>query len=380
VRANGSVAITPDLSPPADAAGSIELATANPPVVNGQDKADLEIFFSDAGLVLGDLDALAFAWRRSSASTVPAHLSPVLRLYFQTAGGQQGMLIWEAVYQTQYGGAMPTDVWVDEDVLGGRFWMRAFGPSRTIDVYNLTLAGWIASGAVSDGADTGWDIDADTRVIGLGVGFGSGWGGGEFHGFVDTVTLGFAGLETTWDFDFVDSLLCPGVPADTCMGGAAPERAVLSMRDHATNAARDRLRFRSRRGEAVEVADFGDPTVDTDYQLCVYRVGPGGTELIADPLAPAGEGWKAKRNGFRYKQRADANADGLRKIRLRAGPDGKSRIAVKGKGELLALPALPIAEDDALMVQLHNGAGACWEASFDAPRANTSTLYRSRGQ
>ncbi|MGH2901209.1 MAG: hypothetical protein ACRDMZ_21210, partial [Solirubrobacteraceae bacterium] len=188
VRTNGAIAITTASSPPGDGGGSIQMDTVNPPIVNGQDKADFEIFFSDTGLTLGDLSALAFAWQRASTSTVPAHLSPVLRIAFQTAGGQQGLLIWEAVYQTQYGGAMPTDVWVDEDVRGGRFWMRAYGPSRTIDVYNLTLADWIAAGAVSDGADTGWDIDADTRVIGLSVGFGSGWGGGEFHGFVDDVT------------------------------------------------------------------------------------------------------------------------------------------------------------------------------------------------
>ena len=380
VRANGAIAITPASSPPGDGGGSIQMDTVNPPIVNGQDKADLEIYFADPGLTLGDLTSLAFAWQRASTSTVPVHLSPVLRVAFQTAGGQQGLLIWEAVYQTQYGGAMPTDVWVDEDVIGGRFWMRAFGPSRTIDVYNLTLAGWIAAGAVSDGVDTGWDIDADTRVVGVGVGFGSGWGGGEFHGFVDAVTLGFAGLETIWDFDFVNSLLCPAIPSDTCAGGTAPERAVLSMRNHATNAARDRLRFKSRRGESVDFADFGDPRVDTDYQLCVWSDGPGGTTLIADPEAPAGEGWKARRNGFRYKQPDGANPDGLRKIRLRAGEDGKSRIAVKGKGALLVLPTLPIAEDDAVVVQLHNSTGACWEASFDAPRENTSTLYRSRGE
>jgi len=305
----------------------------------------------------------------------------VLRIAFQTAGGQQGLLIWEAVYQTQYGGAMPSDVWVNENLLAGRFWMRAYGPSRTIDVYNLTLADWIAAGAVSDGADTGWDIDADTRVIGVNVGFGSGWGGGEFHGFVDEVTLGFAGVETIWDFDFVNSLLCPALPSNGCLGGGAPERAVLSMRDHATNDGRNRLRFISRRGDACDVSDFGDPLLDTDYQLCVWRVGPGGTTLVADPVAPAGEGWSAARDGFRFKQRVGENVDGLRKIRLHAGADGKARVRLQGKGALLALPALPIDAADMLVVQLHNGIGACWDASFDgSPRMNSATSYRSRGQ
>lgn len=381
VRANGAIAITTASSPPGDGGGSIQMDTVNPPIVSGQDKADFEIYFADTGLTLGNLTSLAFAWQRASTSTVPAHLSPVLRIAFETAGGQQGLLIWEAVYQTQYGGAMPTDVWVDENVLGGRFWMRAYGPSRTIDVYNLTLAGWIAAGAVSDGVDTGWNIDADTRVIGVNVGFGSGWGGGEFHAFVDQVTLGFAGDETTWDFDFVNSLLCPAVPAVDCFGGSAPERASLGLREHATNDARNRLRFISRRGDACDEADFGDPRVDTDYQLCVWSVGPGGTALIADPVAPAGAGWSTARNGFRFKQPVGENPDGLRKIRLRAGPAGEARVRVQGRGAALALPALPLDGADSLVVQLHNGLGTCWEASFDgAPRVNTPNVYRNRGQ
>jgi hypothetical protein len=380
VRANGSVAITADVSPPGDAAGSIELATANPPIVNGQDKADLEIFFSDPGLVLGDLDALAFAWRRSSASTVPAHLAPVLRITFQTAGGQQGLLVWEAVYQTQYGGAVPTDAWVDEDVLGGRFWMRAYGPGRTIDVYDLTLADWIAAGAVSDGVDTGWDIDADTRVIGLNVGFGSGWGGGDFLGWADQITLGFAAEETTWDFDFVASGLCPASPAATCRLGTTPRAAKLRFVDSAKDA-RDALRFASARGGATELAALGDPRVDTDYQLCVWTVGDGGPLLVADPLAPAGAGWSARKNGFRYKAAAGVNPDGIRKLRLRAGPDGKTRIRLRAKGSAVEKPALPLAEGDTAVAQLHNTLGECWEASFDEPPlANDARGVRFRGQ
>ncbi len=275
---------------------------------------------------------------------------------------------------------MPTDVWVDEDLLGGRFWMRAFGPSRTIDVYDLTLPDWIASGAVGDGADTGWDIDADTRVIGVNVGFGSGWGGGEFHGFVDEITLGFSGVETIWDFDFVNSLLCPALPADACVGSSRPRSATLSLRDPAANDARKRLRLVSRRSDAFDAAMLGDPRVDTDYQLCVWSEGPGGTALIADPVAPAGAGWSETRYGFRFRQRAGENADGLRKLRLRAGSAGRARFRVQGKGPLLALPALPRAMDETLVVQLHNALGSCWEASFDGtPQRNTSTLYRSRG-
>jgi hypothetical protein len=380
VRANGSVSIVPDVSPPGDVSGSIELATVNPPVVNGQDKADLEIFFSDTGLVLGDLSSLAFAWQRSSASTVPAHFSPVIRIYFQTAGGEQGLLIWEAVYQTNYGGAVPTDAWIDEDVLARRFWMRAFGPSRTIDVYNLTLADWIAAGAVSDGTDTGWDIDADTRVIGLSVGFGSGWGGGDFLAWVDEVTLGFGGDETTWDFDFVNSEICPALPPVGCHAGTVPSAARLRFQD-APNDLKDALRFSSPRGDATDLAELGDPTVDTDYQLCVWAVSGGEPMLVADPFVPAGAGWAAKKGGFRYKAAAGANADGVRRVRLRAGPDGKTRLKLRAKGAAVEKPALPLAEGDTAVVQLHNSLGACWETGFDeAPRANDARTLRLRGQ
>jgi hypothetical protein len=54
---------------------------------------------------------------------------------------------------------------------------------------------------------------------------------------------------------------------------------------------------------------------------------------------------------------------GLVKVQVKAGAAGRSKMAVKGKGENLpALPPLPLALPS--RVQLHAAGGACWEARY----------------
>ena len=53
--------------------------------------------------------------------------------------------------------------------------------------------------------------------------------------------------------------------------------------------------------------------------------------------------WRANASGFRYVDK-DLTPDGLLQVVLKAGPSGKAQIKVKGKGGLLGLPTLPIAD------------------------------------
>jgi hypothetical protein len=93
----------------------------------------------------------------------------------------------------------------------------------------------------------------------------------------------------------------------------------------------------------------------------------------------AGPGWKAGRKGPRYKGGSRA-AGGIAAVRLRAGAGATARIRVKGKGAALALPALPLAQDTAVTVQLLRDDGPeCWQAVFPGPaRRNTRTEFRAR--
>jgi len=90
--------------------------------------------------------------------------------------------------------------------------------------------------------------------------------------------------------------------------------------------------------------------------------------LVASAAAPAGGTcagrpcWALKSSGFRYGQK-EMTPNGLTAIDVRSGAAGKARMVLKGKGEPLGLPALPIASLP-LTVQLANGVGTCWSAVF----------------
>ncbi len=356
--------------------GSIEMGTLPAPITPGQDKADFEVFWDDDSRTLGSLTSLSFEWYRDAASTVPAHLTPVLRLYFENTQGETGLLIWERVYQV--GGAAPTASWQSEDILGEFFWMRAFDPGRTIDLYSVDLATWIASGALSDGVDTAWELDADTRIVGINVGFGSGWSDGTttFRGFVDNVTVGFGGEETTWDFESEPtSLLCPFEP-DVCTMGTVPGKARLKLKNHPLEDKRDLEKWAARKLAATDPGELGDPTDATDYELCVWTEVDDVPTLLLHHEAPAGGGWKERRRGFVYKAGKDVNPDGLRRILIKSGEEGKARILVRGKGAGLGMPELPIPEGAPVHAQLHNSDGACWGAAYTGePRKNDERRF-----
>lgn len=181
---------------------------------------------------------------------------------------------------------------------------------------------------------------------------------------------------------------CDG--AGTCVGSAAPAtgcrrpvvagRARLIIRDAARDRS-DKLLFKWKKGAATSAADFGDPVSGgTDYELCIYDL--AGPALLFAARAPAGgicgghPCWKAATGGgFRYKDRY-RTPDGLDRLVLRPGEAGKARIVVKGKGELLTLPALPLAPGYSIAAQLHNSAGTCWEATFSDPaRRNDAAKF-----
>ena len=72
---------------------------------------------------------------------------------------------------------------------------------------------------------------------------------------------------------------------------------------------------------------------------------------------------------------------GTRKVVLKAGAAGRSRIQVRAQGERLALPALPFGQEPTLTVQLRSSAGPCWEATYTAPaRRNRVGQFKDRAE
>jgi hypothetical protein len=151
--------------------------------------------------------------------------------------------------------------------------------------------------------------------------------------------------------------------ADACVTGCPP--APQSCRTAAKSLAlprhdsTDKLLWKWIKGvDGTTLAELGNPTLasGTNYALCLYAGSPslliagGEIEVPADPSR-----WSQVRTvGFNYKD-LGATADGIYKIKLRAGEAGKPKAFVKGTGATLPDQALPIASADLpLIVQLVN--------------------------
>ncbi|HNG33922.1 MAG TPA: choice-of-anchor Q domain-containing protein, partial [Blastocatellia bacterium] len=192
---SATVAITSTIG--RSGAGSLEF---NSPGSSG--KADAIYYWSTslgnavAGRTLGSLTGLKFEFYRDDTSTNPAVQYPALRLFFMTPSGKSGYLIWEWA-NNGIPGTPPTNQWVSQNILSGNFWMRAFGsPSKTIDLYNVTLAQWAGGAQFTDGdGDMAHVLGPDTYILGIEVGIGSGWSG-TAHAFADNVFAQFGTSDT----------------------------------------------------------------------------------------------------------------------------------------------------------------------------------------
>lgn len=69
--------------------------------------------------------------------------------------------------------------------------------------------------------------------------------------------------------------------------------------------------------------------------------------------------------------------DGLKKVVLKPGAAGKAKIAVKGKGANLAMPALPLTTPVRVQV-LRRGTPTCWEGTFDTADRNDVEVFKAR--
>ena len=169
---------------------------------------------------------------------------------------------------------------------------------------------------------------------------------------------------------------CAGVLAPRASCRAA-ERATLIIRDRDPDA-RDVLTWKWTRGATTTAGDLGDPVGGaTAYDLCVYDASAGVPSLVLRAHLPPGGTcgskpcWKAASGGlkgYRYDDR-DGLAGGIRTLVVKPGDAGKAKVIVKGKGAPLALPALPLAADPAVTVQLTAATGVCWSTAFAAPLA-----------
>lgn len=168
--------------------------------------------------------------------------------------------------------------------------------------------------------------------------------------------------------------VCAATPRIDCrLGAAGRSRLQLARRPDAPR--RNSLAWSWTKGDETLAADLGDPLGATSYRLCLYD-GSGG--LLTSYGFPAGgvcagkPCWKVAGKGstigYKYKDKL-GSSDGVIGFAIKAGPAGKAKISLKGKGAALFVPALPLAQSpDPVVVQLINSSGTtCWSASFSDP-------------
>lgn len=178
---------------------------------------------------------------------------------------------------------------------------------------------------------------------------------------------------------------CAGTPAPATSCHAA-QRSSIVLRDQALDT-RDQLVWRWTRGDAVALAELGDPVGGaTSFALCLYDTTGGTPSLAHPPIVVPGGGacrgkpcWKALGTSGVKRSDRDRAPDGVESVVLRAGPAGKSSIVLVARGASLAPPPLPFAQEPAVTVQLRGSNGACFGATYAAPaRANDAAQFRDQ--
>lgn len=168
--------------------------------------------------------------------------------------------------------------------------------------------------------------------------------------------------------------------AGACVGTDTPlqscdvvptRKANLSIRD--SSGTKDSLKWNWTRGSA-SVGTFGNPTLATPYELCIFDRSGGTPVRRFDQTIAPGALWSASSTGYKLRDAAGSQ-QGLTSVRLRAG-SGTAKIQVKARGGNLTVPSLPLVQNPNVTVQLTNGTH-CWESTFSTHTRNQLDQFKA---
>lgn len=180
-------------------------------------------------------------------------------------------------------------------------------------------------------------------------------------------------------------------PLAGCQAHAVPqtyscmvdERGRLDLRDPPSDA-KAKLVWEMTSSYGAPPEWIGDPTVDTDYAICVYDETANVASLAARIDVPAGATWqKISPTRFDYKDPTRSML-GVERLRIDGKPK-KTKFQLKADGAMLPLPG-PVASDryfaadNVVTVQLRNTAGGCWRIGFGAAQQNTGDRYKAKSK
>lgn len=136
------------------------------------------------------------------------------------------------------------------------------------------------------------------------------------------------------------------------------------------------------------IADFGDPTADTDYAVCVYDAHGAVVGLQVPAAAPCASGpcWQLAGpsnapTGVRFRDH-NGDFDGLQKLDGKSSTGGKAKLKLAADGANLPPIDMSAPLDAPVTFQILTSDAGCWEAVFDANDAtrNTGASYRARSR
>ncbi len=169
-------------------------------------------------------------------------------------------------------------------------------------------------------------------------------------------------------------------PRDDCRKTLSSKASKLQIETDGT-AEGGTLKWKWSRGELTVQRDIVDAIGEWDYALCLFDSTGLVTRIdapnYADCFTNGGERdcWKWGRN-LQYSV-PEGIPNGMTKLLVASGTDGKAHINLRGEGANLDLPSLPITGFP-LTVQLVNAKEACWEATYSqSPRTNDMTSFKA---
>jgi hypothetical protein len=167
-------------------------------------------------------------------------------------------------------------------------------------------------------------------------------------------------------------------PSSACL--IARKAVVLIKNDD--DDTRDRLKWKWQRGHALDYAEFGDPATTTSYSLCIYDRSGGSSSVAAVLTVDPSAAWQGREPKYWKYRDATASADGVQKLDLRPGGEGKSKASVTAKGASLPTPA-PVgteffAVDPEVVIQIHSSTGMCLTSEFTSALKNTDRQFKAK--
>ncbi len=165
---------------------------------------------------------------------------------------------------------------------------------------------------------------------------------------------------------------CPTAAA-TCRSA---QKILLSISEK-TDTTKDKLKWKWLKGANTTQADFADPLTTAEYALCFYA-GPTASLIDQIDVSPTTLWSAINTKGFKYKD-PSLSQDGVQRIVLKSGTEGKSKALLKAKGAGFPVLPLPILDGDLpLVVQLRNNqTGICWGSSFASPIKNVTGQFKA---